>query len=98
MREPKRKKLRDFNMKRKIKKPLTFSDVLQSTIDDVENSFSMIVYDHPTNLSPEQVIFALEFMKNGYKAVPAIRETFGTMTDSELYGGFESLLQPNPHK
>lgn len=78
MREPKRAKKREFNLKkRKNSAPLTFLDVLKATIDDVENSFSMAVYEHPTNLSPEQVIFSLEFMKNGYKAVPAIRETYG---------------------
>lgn len=54
-----------------------FSDVLSQTLDEVENSFSMLIYEHPTNLSPEQVLFALEFINNGYKAVTAIRDTFG---------------------
>lgn len=97
MREPKRKKRREFNLSKKKKRdPLTFSDVLKATVDEVENSFSMMVYDHPTNLSPEQVIFALEFIKNGYKALPAVKETFGNMisewSDQRCYQLAEKLL------
>ena len=74
------KQLRKRNLKRRTP-CYTFSDVLRGTMDEVEQSYSMLIYEHPTNLSPEQVIFVLEFIKSGYKAVPAIQNTFGHLAE-----------------
>ena len=62
-------------------KGYTFSDILSSTVDELERSLGIVVYKHKDNLSPEQVIFCLEFIKNGYKGVPAIKETFGSLAE-----------------
>lgn len=67
--------------RRRFRKEYTFSDVLSEAIDEVERSLGIIVYKHKTELSPEQIIFALEFINNGYKAEPAVRETFGNLAD-----------------
>ena len=64
---------------------------------DIEKSFQMLVYKHPVNLSPEQVIFCQEFIKAAYKIAPAIKATFGTQaegwTDQDITKVGQRLLQ-----
>ena len=75
--------VREGNRKRALKRDKrdTYIDVIRAATDECNASINMLVYDHPTKLSPEQIIFIQEFQANGYKYSAAIESTFGSVVD-----------------
>lgn len=93
------KKIRDKTKKAKVrkvakKKENVFADILSETIED-DSSYVMLINKHPTILTPEQIIFCLEYVNCGYITSLAVRNTFGAedWTDAKVSSVGKKLLQ-----
>lgn len=75
------------------KKENVFADILSETIED-KSSYVMLINKHPTMLTPEQIIFCLEYVNCGYITSVAVRNTFGAedWSDSKVVNVGKKLL------
>lgn len=76
---PRRKILRKG--KKKMPKFGSLAELLCNSLDEIDRATAQLCYSHPTRMAPEQVLFALELMANGYDMVKAIRTVFGTSVE-----------------
>lgn len=74
-----------------------FSDILFSLDNNEEKTAGMLVNKHPTKLSPEQILFSLEYIKSGYCLNPSVKATFGDIAkdwaESKCHTIGEELLK-----
>ena len=89
-----RKKAKNAKVKKVVKKENVFADILSETIEG-ESSYVMLINKHPTILTPEQIIFCLEFVNCGYRTSEAVRNTFGAedWNDRKIRTVGKKLLQ-----
>lgn len=67
-----------FPRRKKTTNKYTFSEVISATVDEIDKAYGMLIYKHPTNLSPEQVLFCLELIGNGYDMQRAVQTVYGS--------------------
>ena len=89
-----RTKAKNAKVKKVVKKENVFADILSETIED-DSSYVMLINKHPTILTPEQIIFCLEYVNCGYITSAAVRNTFGAedWTDSKVFNVGKKLLK-----
>ena len=98
----KNKKFRNKSKKAKVvkvkkvveKKENVFADILSESIED-DSSYKMLINKHPILLTPEQIIFCLEYVNCGYITSVAVRNTFGAedWSDSKVLNVGKKLLK-----
>lgn len=85
-----------FPRRKKTTNKYTFSEVISASVDEIDKAYGMLIYKHPTNLSPEQVLFCLELIGNGYDMLNAVKTVYGSavveLSDSKCVALGKKLL------
>ena len=92
-RVPIRKSLRPKSRRRTLAEKYTLTDIICDSVDELDKRGRMLIYKHPTNLSPEQVLFVLELLGNGYDISAAIESVYGTAVVGMTPAAIKSLGQ-----
>lgn len=75
LKEARRRKYRKKNQK--TFKEILLTDQLWDTPEANDRRLIMFGSEHPTKLTPEQIIFCNNYIENNYSVVPTIRQTLG---------------------